>query len=103
MNINATLMLLVIGLTSLGNNQTHEIQMTAMTYTPKQLTIKRGDKIRFVNTSSNYHNAVFTFVETKLLRKGESVEVEFKNVGEFPFFCRPHISMGMKGVITVKE
>jgi plastocyanin len=37
----------------------------------------------------------------QMTKVGDSCEVKFPKAGTFPFFCQVHVSLGMKGVITV--
>jgi plastocyanin len=37
----------------------------------------------------------------KMSKVGDSCEVEFPKAGTYPYFCQVHVSLGMKGVITV--
>lgn len=103
MNQLAVLLLVIITTTSLGQTNIHEVHMVGMKFVPSNIMVRKGDTIKFINDSNMQHNAVFDFVETKLIKKGESVQVKFDKVGEFPYFCRPHKSAGMKGIITVKD
>ena len=37
----------------------------------------------------------------KMTKVGDSCQVKFPKAGTYPFFCQVHVSLGMKGVITV--
>jgi plastocyanin len=37
----------------------------------------------------------------QMTKVGDSCEVKFPKAGTFPYFCQVHVSLGMKGVITV--
>ena len=105
--------------------QVHEMKMrgnaTSYFYEPKELVIKRGDKVRFLMVDGGPHNVNFTDQkipkganvilenEGKLLgvmlqAPGQACEVEFHKklpVGDYNFVCDPHAALGMKGKITV--
>jgi len=87
-------------------------------FEPKELTIKVGDTVKFVNNKVPPHNVIFSnkkstdkaFAKTathkKMVKKvGESFEISFADAkpGKYPFFCAPHRGNGMKGVIIVEE
>jgi plastocyanin len=40
-------------------------------------------------------------VQANMTKVGDSCEVKFPKAGTYPFFCQVHVSLGMKGVITV--
>jgi plastocyanin len=111
--------------------QVHEIKMRGTPkgygFEPKELTIKSGDKVRFLLTDGGPHNVSFNsavapdatkipagakmilenqgkLVGALLQAPGQAYELEFsKNlpVGEYNFVCDPHTVLGMKGKITV--
>jgi plastocyanin len=37
----------------------------------------------------------------KMSKVGDSCKVEFPKAGSYPYFCQVHVTLGMKGVITV--
>jgi plastocyanin len=37
----------------------------------------------------------------KMSKVGDSCQVKFPKAGSYPFFCEVHVSLGMKGVVTV--
>jgi plastocyanin len=37
----------------------------------------------------------------KMTKVGDSCQVKFPKAGTYPYFCQVHVSLGMKGVITV--
>ena len=108
----------------------HEVRMMTdgktFSFAPASLTIKSGDVVKFVNESGGPHNVAFDPAklddpaEAKLqatmkdqiaplagpLLTGpdQSYEVSFAGVpaGKYEYFCMPHASMAMKGVITVQ-
>ncbi len=109
---------------------THEVRMiaagTAMRFEPAALTIKPGDRVRFVNVSGGPHNVSFDparvpdDVERVLSAAmaqqiqplwgplmsdaNASYTIAFTGVkpGTYEFFCMPHMAMGMKGTLTVR-
>lgn len=105
--------------------QIHEVKMrgTAEGYffEPKTLTIKLGDKVRFVMVDGGPHNASFAGQKTPakaqvILEKegvlvgvmlqvpGQTTDVTFvKSLppGTYNYICDPHATLGMTGKIIV--
>ena len=103
----------------------HEVKMRGTAkgyfYEPAQLSIKLGDKVRFLMVDGGPHNVNFTGQkipgganvilekEGKLLgallqAPGQATEIEFAKplpVGDYHYVCDPHVALGMKGKITV--
>jgi plastocyanin len=103
----------------------HEMKMvgtaTAFHFEPGELTIKRGDKVRFTLVSAGPHNVNFAnqqipagasmLLESQgkltgalLQAPGQTYEVWFTEdmpTGEYNFVCDPHTAFKMKGKITV--
>lgn len=110
---------------------THDVNMvlegTAYKYVPAELTIKAGDVIRFHNVSGGPHNVDFWAdsipagaaavlnaampdrmgeLSGPLLVEANAVyTISFAGapVGEYKFFCLPHLAMGMVGKLTITE
>lgn len=82
----------------------HVVEMTEHKFVPSKINIKRGDSIKFVNKSKNFHNIVAEKlkIRTKLIKKGEFLVIKPDQVGKFDFYCQPHRSMGMVGEITIE-
>ena len=83
----------------------------ALTFTPAHLTVPAGTTVRFVNSGPFDHTVTSGLSSRaadapgeefdRALGSGKTFEVTFDSPGDHPFFCRPHESMGMKGVVTV--
>ena len=109
----------------------HEVRMvlegTSARFEPANLTIRRGDRIRFTTVSGGPHNVAFDPAKTPdaaeaalaagmpggnigplsgalVVNAGESWTMSFADVpaGRYEYFCMPHAGMNMKGVITVQ-
>jgi plastocyanin len=87
-----------------SNPKEHVVEMTENKFVPSKITIKRGDSIKFVNKSKNFHNVVVEKlkIRTKLIKKGEFLVIKPAQVGDFSYYCQPHRSMGMTGEITIE-
>jgi plastocyanin len=104
--------------------KTHVVRMQGGHFAPFDLTIEKGDTVRFVLGAGGPHNVAFR--ETKgeaadRLRKlmsdqigelagpllvipGETYTIVFKDMpsGKYPYWCIPHLGMGMMGTIVVR-
>jgi plastocyanin len=109
---------------------THEVKMigdaSGYKFEPANLTIKKGDAVKFIMVSGGPHNVAFQNVtdaaasaqidanmpgakigpmsSPMLMQPNESYVVSFGNVapGTYNYTCTPHAAMNMKGVITVQ-
>ncbi|HEX5727285.1 MAG TPA: plastocyanin/azurin family copper-binding protein [Longimicrobiaceae bacterium] len=109
---------------------THEVKMhmegTTARFEPANLTIKRGDRVRFVTVTGGPHNVAFEADKVPdaaeaaltagmpnqiaplagplVMSAGDSYTVSFAGVpaGSYEYICMPHVAMGMKGKITVQ-
>jgi plastocyanin len=97
-----------------------------MRFDPANITIDKGDIITFVNVSGGPHNVAFDGGKVGASAKAPlsaampnqimaltgplisapngTYKISFANVpaGQYPYWCTPHLAMGMKGVITVR-
>jgi plastocyanin len=95
-------------------------------FQPANLTIGRGDGVKFVLASGAPHNIAFDpatipadvgpqlsanmpnqqgeLSSPLLTEAGDSYTISFGNIqpGFYVFHCTPHLAMGMKGMITVR-
>jgi plastocyanin len=109
---------------------THEVKMigdaSGYKFEPANLSIKKGDAVKFVMVSGGPHNVTFqniadaaaasqldanmpgakmgTLMSPMLMQPNESYVVSFGNVpaGKYDYICTPHAAMNMKGAITVE-
>ncbi len=94
-------------------------------FEPSDLTVNSGDRVKFILVSGGPHNIAFDAEQisddreailardmpdqiaplaSRILEDGESYTVALEGVkpGTYPYFCMPHVGMGMKGSITVQ-
>src|SRR5262249_34634390 len=75
------------------------------------ITVAPGTTVRWKNVGSSTHT-ITSGLSSKAadrpgidfdarLPAGATFEFTFEEVGDHPYFCRPHEGMGMKGVVTV--
>ena len=81
----------------------HDVTMEDLKYKPKELTIKAGDTVTWINNDDREHTVVADDGSFKSgpLRSGKSYQHKFTKAGKYPYhderFGR------MSGVIIVKE
>lgn len=109
---------------------THEVRMIrageSYRFEPAALTIRAGDRVRFVNVSGGPHNVSFDPARVPddaeaalsaampdqiqalwgplLTAPNATYTIAFTGVkpGRYEFFCMPHMAMGMRGTLTVQ-
>jgi len=115
----------------MATGATHDVNMEfdGKTYhfVPATLTIKTGDVINFHNVSGGPHNVAFwadsiptgaaavlganmpnqmtPLSGTMLVEQDAVYTISFAGapVGEYKFYCLPHLAMGMHGLLTITE
>ena len=109
----------------------HEVKMIGdakgYRFEPANFTVKPGDGVKFIVVSMVPHNVAFDpavipadvkgqldanmgtekmgELSSKLLMNiGDTFTLSLGNIkpGLYPYYCTPHLAMGMKGVITVE-
>lgn len=80
-------------------------------YYPNPIAIQEGDFISWVNTDTILHTATSGIgieddekgdvFDSPVLRPGEAYSLEFRESGEFPYFCFLHPTM--VGMVTVSD
>jgi plastocyanin len=108
----------------------HQVRMvmegSTARFEPASLTVRAGDQVRFTTTSGGPHNVAFDAAKVTgaaataltagmpnqiaplsgpfVINAGDSYTVSFAGVpaGRYEISCLPHMTMGMKGVITVQ-
>jgi plastocyanin len=96
-------------------------------FVPNTLTIKAGDVVNFHNVSGGPHNVAFwsdsipagaaavlganmpdqmqPLSGTMLVVQDAVYSISFAGapVGDYKYYCLPHLAMGMKAILTVTE
>ncbi|MFA7308766.1 MAG: cupredoxin family copper-binding protein [Patescibacteria group bacterium] len=80
--------------------KTYTVTIQNFAFSPATITIKRGDKINFINKDSMAHTATGSGFDTGNLEENQSKTIIFNNFGSFDYKCTFHPSM--KGTITVQ-
>lgn len=84
-------------------------------FEPAQVTVSKGDIIRFINDGAAPHNANFQTAPENggksnlpeatpyLTSAGQTADVQVTmDPGTYAYQCDPHAAMGMKGQVTVQ-
>ena len=93
------------------------VKMVGYTFQPAHVTVKPGDIVRYVQTTTMPHNVHFKDVpngvnlgdvqQSKyLVTNGETFDLRIDGrfkPGTYNYVCTPHESLGMKGSIVVEQ
>jgi plastocyanin len=83
-------------------------------FEPANVTVKKGDTVRFIADGKAAHNVAFPPAENVgksnlpaaspyVTTPGGTYELAVNmEPGTYHFVCEPHVTMGMKGVLTVQ-
>jgi plastocyanin len=78
---------------------THTVTLRNIAFSPKKLTIHRGDKVTWQWRDSVAHNVTFRGFHSRTQQTG-SYSVRFAKRGTYSFHCTIH--QGMTGTIVVR-
>lgn len=78
---------------------TATVTIPRLEFKPATVTISRGSKVRFSNTSGTVHTATRASFDTGRIQPGKSVAITFKQKGTFPYHRKIHSFM--KGKVVV--
>ena len=96
---------IVLALASVVSAETVEVEIFRKAYIPQELTINRGDTVRWVNKERRqYHSVWFKALgeeDGEYFWPEEVFERTFDVAGTFPYRCGPHRKM--TAVIHVRE
>lgn len=85
---------------------TVEVALSNFAFTAPGLTVDRGTTVRWRNTTATFHTVTpdghTSFQEFQTSTSGEMFDVRFDQPGTYRYFCAPHRSLGMTGVIVVR-
>lgn len=96
---------LMMALSGSAVADTVEVTIKKMKFQPQEITVKRGDTVRWVNREyRQYHSVWFEQAgdpEPDYFFPEESYERKFPDAGTFPYHCGPHPEM--TGTVHVVE
>jgi len=87
---------------------TFDVSISGFAFNPPNITIRKGDTVRWTNSDPISHTATSgsactpdgTF-DTQLIAPNTSASAQFPDTGTFPYFCQVHC-FSMSGSITVE-
>jgi len=79
------------------------IELTNFEFTPKHISVEKGDIIEFVNTEGTHTVTIDELNIDQVLNEGDSFTAKIDQEGTFELTCRFHLSMGMNGIISTEE
>lgn len=85
-----------------------EIHLTAGNrFSPSSVTITPGTTVRWINDTGTFHTITpdehSEWSRVEMTTEGQEFSHTFENLGDFDYFCEPHLGEGMTGSITVAE
>ena len=71
---------------------------------PGRVTVPVGTTVTWLNAGLLPHtvSAQRGALESGMVQPGQSYSFTFDTPGEYPYFCRPHVFIGMTGVVVVE-
>jgi plastocyanin len=83
---------------------TLEITIVNFSFSPNEVTIKKGTTVTWTNQDSVIHTATSDtgIFDSGNLSQGQSFSYTFSTAGTFPYVCTPH-KANMKATIVVTE
>ena len=89
----------------MANGETVEVSIKKFKFTPKEITVKVGTAVRWVNNEKRQYHSVWFEASgeeaSEYFFPGESYERRFDKSGTFSYTCEPHPEM--LGVVNVVE
>ena len=87
--------------TTAGASAAKTVSIVNFAFKPGTLTVKRGARVAFANTSNTTHTATRGGgFDTKRIAPGKTKTVQFNQRGSFAYHCKIHPSM--KGKVIVQ-
>ena len=100
-----TTFLFLLTSTILFSQTTHDVTVQNFSFSPQTLTITKGDIVRWTNISGTHNvraNDDSFYFGPAAPAPWEFTHT-FTTTGDFPYYCEPHLSMGMTGTIIVQN
>lgn len=103
--LTSVILSLMVALSGSAVADTVEVTIKKMKFQPQEITVKKGDTVRWVNREKRqYHSVWFEQAgdpEPDYFFPEESYERKFPDMGSFPYRCGPHPEM--TGIVHVVE
>jgi plastocyanin len=79
----------------------HTVKLKNLKFSPKTITIKKGDTVTWKWADKFPHDVTGPFGSSGI-KKGATYKVKFSKTGTFSYVCNIHKLKGMKGKVVVK-
>ncbi|HET8864848.1 MAG TPA: plastocyanin/azurin family copper-binding protein [Gracilimonas sp.] len=86
------------------------VGMSSQSFSPANIEVKVGTTVKWTNGSNVVHTVTSGTngehddkFDSGNIAPGEEYSYQFTEIGEYPYFCIPHVSNGMTGTVTVVE
>lgn len=76
------------------------VTMKNFSFSPAEITIKKGDTVTWTNEDTATHDVAGTSFKSGNMKKGDTFSYTFNETGTFDYVCSFHASM--KGTIIVE-
>ena len=93
-----------------GDGDVEVISIVDNEFDPDDVTVDVGTTVRWENDGSATHTVTSGAdgdhddeFDSGNLSPDDSFEFTFEDAGTFPYYCTPHVSMGMEGSVTVED
>ena len=78
-----------------------------LVFEPSEVTISAGESVHFINNMLPPHNVIVEgrpdlAHESLAMLPGEEFDIDFKDAGDYTYWCAPHKGAGMIGTVHVK-
>jgi plastocyanin len=89
-----------------------DVDMRNMAFSPSQVTIQVGERVRWTNYDFAPHTATSgnpgdtdagSVFDTGNMTRGQSVTIQFDTAGQFVYFCEYHPTTMFGATVTVTE
>jgi plastocyanin len=100
------------GVIRVATGVTHTIDQVSLTFVPDDIGINVGDTVEWIWSSGTHtvtNGTDFSdpnfgvLFDAPLDDDNPSFSFTFFNAGEVPYFCQPHFSAGMTGIVRVQD
>lgn len=86
----------------------NEVVMSAAAFSPQNLQVVTGTTVTWINQSSEIHTVTSGSggqpdgrFNSGNVPPGGEYTFTFTEAGSYPYYCIPHVAMGMTGTVTV--
>ncbi|GEM_PF-808670 len=90
--------------------EANEVTMGSASFNPGNLTIETGTTVTWINTSNEVHTVTSGsdgnhdgLFDSGNMNPDDEFTYTFNEEGTYPYYCIPHLNMGMTGTITVSD